>query len=75
MEHLREEVELKEERPPATIRKAIGDDEKEVKESNVSYVPKPQETWVSINKQTVKANTTKKTSIHRWAALTFLESL
>ena len=66
MEYLREEeekeeeVELKEEDATAARRKAIKEYEKEVKESNVSYEPKPQKTWVSMNKQPVKANTMEK---------------
>ena len=66
MEYLREEeekeeeVELKEEGPPAARRKATRENEREVKESNVSFEPKPKKTWVSMNKQPVKANTMEK---------------
>ena len=66
MEYLREEeakekdVELNEEDPHAERREAIGSDEKEVKESDITYEPEQHETWVSMNKQPVKANAMEK---------------
>ena len=75
MEYLREEeakekdVELNEEDPHAERREAIGSDEKEVKESDISYEPKPLKTWVSMNKQPVKANAMEKLLFIGWLLL------